>query len=75
MKRCCPPVPSQGCLLFTFDLEVVTSKAVGLEVEGQRRVGLIQEQVDSGQVDAVPLEHRAQNLADRQEKKHKTTSR
>lgn len=54
---------SQRRLLFTFDFEVVSSKAVGLEVEGQRRVGLIQEQVDAGQVDAVPLEHGAEHLA------------
>lgn len=41
----------------------MSSKAVGLEVEGQRRVGLIQEQVDPWQVDPVPLEHGAENLA------------
>lgn len=33
---------------FTFNFEVVSSKAVSLEVEGERRVGLIQEQVDAG---------------------------
>lgn len=54
---------SQRCFLFTFDFEVVSSKAVGLEVEGQRCVGLVQEQVDPGQLDAVPLEHRVENLA------------
>lgn len=44
-------------VVFTFDFEVVSSKTVGLEVEGQRRVGLIQEQVDPGQLNAVPLKH------------------
>lgn len=48
---------------FTFDFEVVSSKTVGLEVEGQRRVGLIQEQVDPGQLNAVPLKHWTQNLS------------
>lgn len=51
------------CVVFTFDFEVVSSKTVGLEVEGQRRVGLIQEQVDPGQLNAVPLKHRTQNLS------------
>ena len=41
----------------------MSSEAVRLEVEGQRRVGLIQEEVDPGQLDAVPLKHRAQNLS------------
>ena len=45
------------CVFFTFDFEVVSSKPVGLKVERQRRVGLIQEQVDPGQLDAVPLKH------------------
>lgn len=40
----------------------MSSKAVGLKVEGQRRVGLIQEQVNPGQLDAVPLKHGAQDL-------------
>lgn len=44
-------------VVFTFDFEVVSSKPVGLEVEGQRRVGLIQEQVDPGQLNAIPLKH------------------
>lgn len=65
----CPS--SERCFLFTFDFEVVSSKAVGLEVEGQRCVGLVQEQVDPGQLDAVPLEHRVENLAgDAQTKKN-----
>lgn len=65
----CPS--SERCFLFTFDFEVVSSKAVGLEVEGQRCVGLVQEQVDPGQLDAVPLEHRVENLAgDTQTKKN-----
>lgn len=51
------------CGVFTFDFEVVSSKTVGLEVEGQRRVGLIQEQVDPGQLNAVPLKHWTQNLS------------
>lgn len=46
-----------SCGVFTFDFEVVSSKPVGLEVEGQRRVGLIQEQDDPGQLNAVPLKH------------------
>lgn len=64
----CPPVTQteekallQGgvdsVVFFTFDFEVVSSKTVGLEVEGQRCVGLIQEQVDAGQLNAVPLKH------------------
>lgn len=44
--------------VFTFDFEVVSPKTVSLKVEGQRRVGLIQEQVDPGQLNAVPLKHR-----------------
>lgn len=48
---------------LTFDLEVMTSKVVRFEVEGQRRVGLIQEQVDPGHLDAVPFKHRTQNLS------------
>ncbi len=44
-------------MVYTFDFEVVSSKSVGLKVEGERRVGLIQEQVDPGQLDAVPLKH------------------
>lgn len=65
------PEPEDGASLhsctdsvvsFTFNFEVVSSKAVGLEVEGQRRVGLIQEQVHPGQLDAVPLEHWTQDL-------------
>lgn len=67
-KSTCPPVTQteekallQGgvdsVVFFTFDFEVVSSKTVGLEVEGQRCVGLIQEQVDAGQLNAVPLKH------------------
>lgn len=41
----------------------MSSETVGLKVERQRRVGLIQEQVDPGQLDAIPLKHRPQNLA------------
>ena len=44
-------------VFFTFDFQVVSSETVGLKVEGQRRVGLIQEQVDPGQLNAVPLKH------------------
>lgn len=42
---------------FTFDFEVVSSKTISLEVEGQRCVGLIQKQVDPGQLNTVPLKH------------------
>lgn len=49
---------SEGRFLFTFDFEVVSSKTIGFEVKGQRRIGLIQEQVDPGQLNAVPLKHR-----------------
>lgn len=41
----------------------MTSKVVRFEVEGQRCVGLIQEQVDPGHLDAVPFKHRPQNLS------------
>lgn len=41
----------------------MTSKVVRFEVEGQRRVGLVQEQVDAGHLDAVPFKHRTQNLS------------
>lgn len=44
--------------VYTFDFEVVSSKAVSLEVEGQGGVGLIQEQVDPRQFNTVPLKHR-----------------
>lgn len=44
--------------VFTFDFEVVSSKTVSLKIEGQWGVGLIQEQVDPGQFNAVPLKHR-----------------
>lgn len=50
-------------VVFTFDFEVVSSKTVGLEVEGQWRVGLIQEQVDPGQLNAVPLKHWSKNFS------------
>lgn len=40
----------------------MTSKVVRFEVEGQRRVGLIQKQVDAGHLDAVPFKDRTQNL-------------
>lgn len=49
--------------VFTFNFEVMSSKPIGLEIEGQRCVGLIQEQVDTGQLNAVPLKHRTQNLS------------
>lgn len=61
---------SEGRFLFTFDFEVVSSKTVGFEVKGQRRIGLIQEQVDPGQLNAVPLKHWAQNLSARVQTKH-----
>lgn len=48
---------------LTFDFEVMTSKAVRLKVEEERRVGLIQEQVDPGHLDPVPFKHRTQNLS------------
>lgn len=54
---------NESCGVFTFDFEVVSSKTIGLEVEGQRCVGLIQEQVDPRQLNAVPLKHRCQNLS------------
>lgn len=54
--------------LFTFNFEVVSSKTVGFKVEGQRCVGLIEEQVDPGQLDAVPLKHRTQHLSGNKEK-------
>lgn len=42
----------------------MSSETVGLEVERQRRIRLIQKQVHPGQLDAVPLEHGTQNLSD-----------
>lgn len=50
-------------VVLTFDLEVMTSKVVRVKVEGQWRVGLIQEQVDPGHLDPVPFKHRTQNLS------------
>lgn len=49
--------------LITFNFEVVSTKAIGLEVEGEWCVGLVQEQVNPWQLDAVPLKHRTENLS------------
>lgn len=49
--------------VFTFNFEVVSSKSVGFKAEGQRGVGLIEEQVHLWQLNAVPLKHRTQHLS------------
>lgn len=65
--RSLPLYSAESALLprpvLTFDFEVVASKVVRIKVEGQRRVGLIQEQVDAGHLDPVPFKHRPQNLS------------
>lgn len=43
---------------FTFDFEVVSAKTVRFKLEGQGSIGLIQEQVNTGQLNPVPLKHR-----------------
>lgn len=44
--------------LLTFDPQVVSSKPVGLEGEGQGCIGLIQVDIHFAQCDALPLKHR-----------------
>lgn len=55
-----PPrqLPVGPVALLTFDPQVVSSKPVGLEGEGQGCVGLIQVDVYFAQCDALPLKHR-----------------
>ena len=48
---------------LTFNFEVVSPETVRLKVEGQRGVGLVQEQVHPGQLNALPLKHRTQDLS------------
>ena len=50
-------------LFLTFNFEVVSPETVRLKVEGQRGVGLVQEQVHPGQLNALPLKHRTQDLS------------
>lgn len=47
---------------LTSHSEVVAAKAVGLEVQGERSVGLIQKQINTGHFNPLPLKDSAQNL-------------
>ena len=51
---------------LTSHFQVVTPEPVGLEVEGERGVGLGQEQVDLRQLDPLPLKHGSENLPETQ---------